>query len=40
LRENKDVLRELYTDVKQIEWKGTDKGCTKTYIQAALTVPY
>ncbi|KAI4793619.1 hypothetical protein E4T45_12534 [Aureobasidium sp. EXF-8846] len=23
-----------------IEWKGTDKGCTKTYIQAALTVPY
>ncbi|KAI4755921.1 hypothetical protein E4T52_11972 [Aureobasidium sp. EXF-3400] len=23
-----------------IEWKGTDKGCTRTYIQAALTVPY
>lgn len=28
------------TDVKQIEWKGTDEGCTQTYIQAALTVPY
>ncbi|THZ50351.1 hypothetical protein D6C90_02674 [Aureobasidium pullulans] len=23
-----------------IEWKGTDEGCTQTYIQAALTVPY
>lgn len=24
----------------QIEWKGTGEGCTQTYIQAALTVPY
>ncbi|KAI4718323.1 hypothetical protein E4T48_05515 [Aureobasidium sp. EXF-10727] len=23
-----------------IEWQGTDEGCTQTYIQAALTVPY
>lgn len=31
----------MQTDVKQqIEWKGTDEGCTQTYIQAALTVPY
>ncbi|KAI5271968.1 hypothetical protein E4T47_04739 [Aureobasidium subglaciale] len=31
-------LEEL--DQRVIEWKGTKEGCTQTYIQAALNVPY